>query len=62
VKPTNFADNYIVRKVSEVYMLRHNISLESIRQMSEQEASEYVQILGVFDELESEQMKKGQNG
>lgn len=41
-------------------MLRHGIGLDSIKIMSEQEATEYIQILNVFDELESDQMKKAQ--
>jgi hypothetical protein len=43
--------------VLEVYLLRHNIGLESIKSMTENEVLEYSNILGVLDEIESEKMK-----
>jgi len=42
----------------EVYLLRKGISLESIKQMSEKEVFEYLEILHVFDELESENLNE----
>lgn len=41
-----------------MYALRHGIPLDSIKQMSESEIMEYVQILGIFDEIEADRMEK----
>ncbi len=42
----------------EIYLLKHNINLESIKQMSEDDVMQYIQILQVFDEIEQEQLEK----
>jgi len=39
-------------------MLKAGFSLEAIKQMSEEDVIEYVQILNIFDEIESEKMRK----
>ena len=50
-------DSLILRRASEVYVLKHGINLESIKQMSEDEMMEYIIILGAFDEVERDRME-----
>ena len=42
----------------EVVLLRHGISLDSIKSMDEIEVNEYLTILGIFDEMEQQQMSQ----
>jgi len=39
-------------------LLKKGISLDSIKQMSEQEISEYLSIISSFDEIEQENLDK----
>jgi hypothetical protein len=41
-------------------MLKHDIGLDSIRSMSDQDVMEYVMILKAFDDIEHEQMESKQ--
>jgi hypothetical protein len=51
-------DSLILRRASEVYVLKHGVTLDSIKQMSEDEMMEYIIILGAFDEIEKDHMEK----
>ena len=42
--------------------MRHDIGLDSIKMMSEEEFMQYVQILQAFDEIEAEELAKQQQG
>jgi len=42
----------------EAYLLRKGVSFESIKQMSEREVMEYLDMFHVFDELEAESINE----
>jgi hypothetical protein len=48
---------YVSRKIIDAYLLKHGVSMESIKQMSDREVGEYLSIFNVLDEMESEQMQ-----